>query len=55
MDYKALLTLAAAFFILFAAMFNPLLAAGIAIGSLVVWTSYLLVTYAYETKEKRDA
>jgi hypothetical protein len=54
-DYKALLTLAAAFFILFAAMFNPLLAAGIAIGSLVVWTSYFLITYAYQTKEKRDA
>lgn len=55
MDYKALLTLAAAFFILFAAIFNPLLAAGIAIGSLVVWAGYLLVTYANITKERKDA
>jgi hypothetical protein len=54
-DSKALLTLAAAFFILFAAIFNPLLAASIAIGSLAVWAGYLLVTYAYKTKEKKDA
>jgi len=54
-DNKALLTLEAAFFILFAAMFNPLLAAGIAIVSLVVWAGYLFVTYAYETKERKDA
>ena len=54
MDYKALLTLAAAFIILFAATFNPLLAASIAIGALVVWAAYLLITYAHKTKERKD-
>jgi hypothetical protein len=54
-DYKALLTLAAGFLILFAAMFDPFLAASITIGSLVVWAGYLLVTYAYKTKERKDA
>jgi uncharacterized membrane protein (UPF0136 family) len=53
-DYKALLTLAAGLLILFAAVFNPILAASIAIGSLVVWASYLLVTYAYKTQEKEE-
>lgn len=55
MEYKALLTLVAAFFILFAAMLNPLIAASIAIGSLMVWFGYLLVTYDDKKKERKEA
>lgn len=51
MDYKALLTLAAALVILFTAMFDPPLAASIAIGSLLVWGMYLLLMH----KKKRMA
>lgn len=53
-DYKALLTLAAALVIVFAAVFNPLVASSIALCSCVVWAGYLLVMY-YKTKGRKGA